>query len=91
MRRDCRPFSNVVLQKCASQSLEITTAMWQAFMRKYLTMDTAPEVWVRPMEDGTLDIFYILPPDTRTTEGKSVAGVKLLLLQVPRGGWEYKQ
>lgn len=91
MRRDCRPFSDVVLRKPASQSLGITTAMWQAFMRKYLTMDTAPEVWVRPMEDGELEVFYILPPDARARGGGSVGGGEILLLRVPAIGWEYKQ
>ena len=86
-----RPLDDVVLKKRAQQSLGVTMALWHAFMHKFMTMNSAPEAWVRPMEDGTLEIFYILPPGTCTTEGKSVAGGELLLLQVPQGGWEYKQ
>lgn len=85
------PFADVVLKEPTPKMLGLTTALWQAFMRKFMTMSAAPEAWVQPDENGTLDIFYILPPDARTTEGMNVAGKKLLLLQVPQGGWEYRQ
>jgi len=85
------PLADVVLKRPAPKMLGVTTALWQAFMRKFMTMGDAPEARVQPNENGTLDIFYILPPDACTTDGKSVAGKKLLLLQVPQRGWEYRQ
>lgn len=90
MTRTDKPISDVVLKDPAPKLLDVGIAAWQRFIA-CLSMDNAPEIRVQPAENGVLEIFYILPSDARTARGDSVAGKRLLLLEVPQGGWVYKQ